>query len=550
MPDLKTLLASYDLAFLRDIAELWGIELQAAERRTALVELAKAMGSRQLFEEIFASLHPSVTSAIMDLGGLDGKMPWQAFEHAYGDLHPMGPARRKREKPHRFPQNTTEKLWYMGLVGRAALRENQELSEFAFLPDEFLLWLPEPSQAKLDDGSLRQLPAWSGAKVTALPPQGDQVLDDICTLFAALRMELMEQLPRLSEKVSDYWQLLLTLTKALNLLDETGQPNENARVFLEKPRAEALRWLTQSWSQSPDFDELRLLPRLRCEGTWRHSATSPRRIILERISALPNGTWFKTQDLVDDIYQQQPDFLRSGAEYNTWIISSTGPDARLLHGFEHWQDVEGQYIRFLISELLFDMGMVQTGQLKDQPESQVFQITPWFSASLHPEGKLELPEENQPVMVGRDGKLDMTPLVPRFARYQLSRFAEWIVLRPDRFVFQLTPASLQAAAEQGLELKHLRALLRKYGKPGIPPALQKALTRWESHGLEARIEPLLVLRLAKPELLEKLRESKVASCLGEVLGPTAVLVKPGCASRVRAALWELGVLTDLSGDDE
>jgi hypothetical protein len=29
MPDLKTLLASYDLAFLRDIAELWGIELQA-----------------------------------------------------------------------------------------------------------------------------------------------------------------------------------------------------------------------------------------------------------------------------------------------------------------------------------------------------------------------------------------------------------------------------------------------------------------------------------------------------------------------------------------
>jgi hypothetical protein len=438
----------------------------------------------------------------------------------------------------------------MGLVGRVALRENQELSEFAFIPDEFLLWLPEPSQAKLDDGSLRQLAAWSGAKVIALPPQGDQVLDDICTLFAALRMELMGQLPRLTAKDADYWKLILTLTKALGLLDETGQPNENARVFLEKPRAEALRWLTQSWSQSPDFDELRLMPQLRCEGTWRHSATSPRRIVLDRLSALPSGTWFKTQDLVDDVYQHQPDFLRSGAEYNTWIISSTGPETRLLHGFEHWQDVEGQYIRFLIAEMLFDLGMVQIGQLKDQPESQVFQITPWFSASFHPEGKLELPEENQPVLVGRDGKLDMTPLVPRIARYQLSRFAEWHMLRPDRFVFQLTPASLQAAAEQGLELKHLRALLRKYGKPGIPPALQKALTRWESQGLEARIEPLLVLRLAKPDLLEKLRESKASTCLGEVLGPTAIMVKPGCASRVRAALWELGVLTDLNGDDE
>ena len=550
MPDLKTLLASYDLAFLRDIAELWGIELQAVERRTALVELANAMTSRQLFEEVFASLHPSASAALMELSRLGGKMPWQAFEHTYGDLRPMGPARRKREKPHRFPQNTTEKLWYMGLVGRAALRENQELSEFAFVPEEFLLWLPETAQAGFDEGSLRQLPAWSGAKVTALPPKSDQVLDDICTLFAALRMELVEQLPRLSTKEADYWQLLLTLTKSLDLLDQNDQPNENARVFLEKPRGEALRWLAQSWAQSQDIDELRLMPQLRCEGNWQHSATSPRRIILDRLSALPTGTWFKTQDLVDDIYQHQPDFLRSGSDYNTWIISSANPEARLLHGFEHWQDVEGQYIRFLISEVLFDLGMAQIGKLTDQPETQVFQIMPRFSKSLNPEEKLELPEENQPVLVGRDGKLEMTPLVPRIARYQLSRFGEWLTLRPDHFVFLLTPASLQAAAEQGLELKHLRALLRKYGKPGIPPALQKALNRWESRGLEARIEPLLVLRLAEPELLEKLRESQASTCLGEALGPTAVMVKPGCASRLRAALRDLGILTDLPGDGE
>lgn len=550
MPDLKTFLASYDLAFLRDIAELWGVELQAAERRAALVELAKALNSRQLFEEVFASLNPKAADALGELGRLDGKMPWQAFEHAFGELRPMGPARRKREKPHRFPQNITEQLWYMGLVGRAALRENQELGEFAFIADEFLPWLPELTQTKAGDDRLLQLQGWSSAKVTDFPPQGARVLDDLCTLFAALRMELKQQLPRLSAKEADYWQLLVTLSKKLGLLDETGQPNEKARVFLEKPRAEALRWLTQSWSQSPDFDELRLMPQLRCEGTWQHSAIKPRRIILDRLAALPSGTWFKIQDLVDAIYQHQPDFLRSGAEYNTWIISSAEPSAGLLHGFEHWQDVEGQYIRFLIEEVLLDLGMAKIGQLKDQPTSPVFQLTPWFSKLLNPEEQLELPEENELVLVGRDGKLEMTSLVPRIARYQLSRFTEWHTLQPDRFVFQLSPGSLQVAAEQGLELKHLRALLRKYGKPGIPPALQKALTRWESQGLEARIEPLLVLRLAEPELLEKLRESKASSCLGDVLGPTAVMVKPGCASRVRAALWELGVLTDLSGDEE
>ena len=550
MPDLKTLLSSNDLAFLRDIAELWGIELQAVERRTILVELAKAMTSKDLFDEVFSSLPPSAVDALINLGTTGGRMPWQAFEHAYGELRPMGPARRKREKPHRFPQNTAEKLWYLGLVGRAALRENQDLSEFAFIPDEFLAWLPEPDQAKDERTTVRQLPTWSSSKVTALPPHGDLVLDDICTLFAALRMELVDQLPRLSAKDASYWQLLRTLVKTLNLLDETGQPNENARVFLERPRGEALRWLVQSWAQCLEFDELCLVPQLRCEGNWQHATIAPRRTILDRLGALPTDTWFKTQDLIDDIYQYQPDFLRSGADYNTWIISSTDPDARLLHGFEHWQDVEGQYIRFLIEEMLVDLGMVQTGQLTNQPESQVFQIMPLFSKSLNPGEKLELPEENQPVLVGRDGKLEMTPLVPRIARYQLSRFAEWRSLRPDRFVFQLTPASLQAAAEQGLELKHLRTLLRKYGKPGIPPGLQKALTRWESHGVEARIEPLLVLRLAEPELLGKLRESKASGCLGETLGPTAVLVKPGCGSRVRAALRELGILTDLPGEDE
>jgi len=550
MPDLKTLLASYDLAFLRDIAELWGIELQSAERRPALIELASALTSKSLFDEVFASLPPSAAAVLTDLSALGGKMAWQAFERAYGELRPMGPARRKREKPHRFPQNAAEKLWYMGLVGRAALRLDQDLSEVAFIPDEFLAWLPETSEANIENPIALQLPAWSSAKVTAFPHHADQVLDDICTLFAALRMELTEQLPRLSAKEAGYWHLLLTLTDTLNLLDENGQPNENARVFLEKPRGEALKWLAQNWAQNRELDELCLVPQIRCEGNWQHSATTPRRVILDTLGKLPTKTWFTLQDFVDDIQHHQPDFLRSGTEYNTWIISSSDQDARLLHGFDHWQDVEGQYIRFLITELLTDLGMIQTGQLSDQPDSQVFQITPWFSKLLNLDERLDLPEENQRVLVGGDGKLEMTPLVPRIARYQLSRFAEWRALRQERFVYQLTPTSLQAAAGQGLELKHLRALLRKYGNTGIPPALQKALTRWESHGLEARIEPLLVLRLAEPELLEKLRESKASGCLGEALGPTTVLVKPGCGGRVRAALRDLGILTDLPGDGE
>jgi hypothetical protein len=57
------------------------------------------------------------------------------------------PAPKARKTPS-LSANTAEKLWYLGLVGRAALRENQDLSEFAFIPDEFLDWLPESSKPK------------------------------------------------------------------------------------------------------------------------------------------------------------------------------------------------------------------------------------------------------------------------------------------------------------------------------------------------------------------------------------------------------------------
>jgi hypothetical protein len=275
----------------------------------------------------------------------------------------------------------------MGLVGRAALRENQELSEFAFVPDEFLLWLPETTQAKIDEGSLRQLPAWSGAKVTALPPQSDQVLDDICTLFAALRMELVGQLPRLSTKEADYWQLLLTLTKSLDLLDQNDQPNENARVFLEKPRGEALRWLAQSWAQSQDIDELRLMPQLRCEGNWQHSATSPRRIILDRLSALTTGTWFKTQDLVDDIYQHHRTFC--AAVQTTTPGSSAAPTPKpvccmVLNTGRTWK---ARISVFSSRKCSLIWACCKNGQLTDHLKSQVFQITPRFFRIAQPGGK-------------------------------------------------------------------------------------------------------------------------------------------------------------------
>jgi hypothetical protein len=95
----------------------------------------------------------------------------------------------------------------------------------------------------------------------------------------------------------------------------------------------------------------------------------------------------------------------------------------------------------------------------------------------------------------------------------------------------------------------LLTLLRR-GNVAIPPILLKALERWEEQGSQARLEQLMVLRVSRPEILQELRASRAARFLGELLGPTAVIVKEGAGEKVLAALAELGYLGEARLADE
>jgi hypothetical protein len=135
-------------------------------------------------------------------------------------------------------------------------------------------------------------------------------------------------------------------------------------------------------------------------------------------------------------------------------------------------------------------------------------------------------------------------LAPRSVRYQAARFCVWDGLAGDDYHYHLTPSSLERARRQGLGVHHLLALLRRHAKT-VPPTLVKALEGWEAYGSQARLERLSVLRVNHPEILQALRSSRAARFLGEVLGPEVVVVKPGAAEKVLAALAELGYLGEV-----
>ncbi len=93
-------------------------------------------------------------------------------------------------------------------------------------------------------------------------------------------------------------------------------------------------------------------------------------------------------------------------------------------------------------------------------------------------------------------------------------------------------------------MEQLLSLLAKHSNEKIPPAMVKALKRWDANGTEARIQSHAVLRVSRPEVLEELRKSRASRFLGEILGPTTVIVKDGAQSKVLEVLAEIGLLAE------
>ena len=195
--------------------------------------------------------------------------------------------------------------------------------------------------------------------------------------------------------------------------------------------------------------------------------------------------------------------------------------------------MDGALIKYFITNILHWLGQVDLSIAEGATEATAFRVSSFENKK----------EERGKIAVTSSGKISIPRDAPRVVRYQVSRFCEWAESKGDDFRYRISTSSLAKAKEQGLKIEHLLPLLAKHSA-GIPPSLVKALKRWEVSGTEARAETQVVLRLSKPEILEELRKSKAAKYLGEVLSPTAVVVKGGAIQKVLEALTELGLLAE------
>jgi hypothetical protein len=457
----------------------------------------------------------------------------------------MGPGRRDREKPYLDPFSTSEILWYRALAARAFFDTDSGPKEFAFIPEDLLRLLPSIAGA-LDFRLSRPASSKECAHVRKVD---GRILDQATTLLASIRLSFDEE--RIDE-IGEDWDIppgtLSSLLKAAGILDAEGEIlAEETRTFLEASRGDALVRLADAWIDSREHNDLHLMPHVRAEGEWQNDPHQSRHTILDLLGRLDKETWWSLPAFISAMHTNKPDFQRPAGDYDTWYLRDVHTGV-YLRGFEHWRAVDGAYLRYLVTGPLHWLGLMDLAAPDKDSPPIAFRFSSWMESLLSGQPPADIPLEGEKLSVDSQGQVLLPPLAPRALRYQIARFCEWAGKKRDQHAYRITSASLSRAQKQGLQVAHLLTLLRKNASAPLPPNFTQALERWKQHGAQVEFESVMVLRTKHPQVLEKLRASRAARFLGDPLGPTTVVVKPGAWEKVVAALVEMGYLSEMEGE--
>lgn len=552
MPDFEESLAGKDYGYLRIIAEMWDLDLKSGDLRSAIQELVGGIIQKPRVLEMEASLPEDSISALRELHAHGGRLPWQQFVRAQGALREMGPGRRDREKPFRSPVSTTEVLYYRAMIQRGIFDTERGPIEFAYIPDDLLGMLSFAQEDPPFDPGRRAKIKEIGELLLA----GDQILDHACTLLAGLRIPLGQ------DEFQRHWQFgedwpyplqpedLKILLYSLGIIDNAcGTKPEKVRDYLEMDRNQALFQLAIAWMETPEYDDLRRMPGIKIEGEWRNNPLQTKKFILDLMRKVTAGEWWNLATLIETVHEEQPEFQRSAGEYDSWYIRDVQTD-EYLRGFKHWDRIDGALLHYVIAGPLFWLGMVELAfappKMGDlQQYISAFRVTGTGSALLRGESPENGVLESERFQIRSDGQIRVPVLASRPARYQVARFCHWEKQKEEDYYYRITPESLSRAARQGLKVSHLLSILANHADV-VPPGLERTLQRWEQRGAEAYFEQVTILRVGHPEIIQSLRKTKAARFLGNPLGPTAIVIKPGSITKLRSTLAEMGFLAQIN----
>ena len=565
MRPLHQCLIDTELARLQAIARVWDVELTTNRQRDAAAQLAAAMATPEAIANAWHALPDDQRRALGTLLAGGGRMPLRVFTRQWGEVRAMGPGRLEREQPWQKPVSTAEGLWYSGFISRAFEQAAEGAYEVVFVPPELRAHLPLPS---IPPPTIALKPASAPAAVHSA---GEALLDDVCTLLAYLQNERLRPHPaggwpahheaRLARRLRDADPARLTFLR--HLAQHLGWLRVTESGHLRPDPGPAADWLQSStgqqrtalaygWRDDPTWNDLFHVPTLRPEetGAWRNDPLLARQAIIRHLQQCRPQTWYALDHFVAAVKQAEPDFQRPDGDYTSWYIRDVATGA-YLSGFESWDGVEGALIRYLIAGPLAWLGLADLGATAPGGTPAAFRLSQAGAAFL---GLAEPSPEPAPASLTIQP--DFTILAPsarRYERFQLARVADWVrtgdPLAPA--VYRLTPTSLERARRQGIPVARVLEFLSRVTSAPVPRFVEAALTRWDTRGVEARLEQAVLLRLSSEELMAEIKSSpRTQRFIQEQVGPATALVRQRDWPRLIAALGEMGLLPEVTDLEE
>ena len=525
MQTLAQTLQDHDRGHLKVVADLWGLELPNDPQPKTIQILSDAMLDQT--PEILETLPGGALRALERILVSGGRLPIEALVRQFGPLREMGPGKRDRLQPWKEPASPLEMLWYRGLMSKAFADSDGGPQEFGFVPDDLLDRIPAVSEPEI-----RALgePAPTPKKIIQ---SHSFAVDDATTVLAAHR--------RAGSLDHEWVNNFLLQPKSLALIEgllDTANVLGSAkkiRDFLQLSDDEAMEFLRDSWKDSAKWNDLAQTPDLSSPtGEWPNDSLTGRRAALDLLDRVPANTWWSLPGFVDSVYEEDPGFMRQPGGFESWYLQSI-KDGGSLHGFEAWREVEGRYLRYLITGPMLWLGMIEVSQ-----DHSAFRFIEALSSEPSPrEGK---------AAAGLDGRIRVARDADRTLRYQVARLCSWERMAQGAYHYRLTARSIKGAESQGLTSAHAHKVLSEIP---APEGMLKAVERWGRKGSEATMERQTILLVDDPGILKMLSEDKTARrYLGEQLGPISVIVEVGRWQKLQESALRLGLLIESPQRDE
>ncbi len=539
MLNIASTLNGQDLGFLKIVANGWGIDIKAPDAYTARNKLIAEMINPETIKEIYDSFPENVHSAFDELLDNEGRIPWAKFTREYGEIQVMGYAKRDRERPDLHPVTPTEYLWYRAFIGRAFLSSENEPQEYAFIPEEIYSNLsPLYIQKRQIPGRLA-----SSKEIQVISKSSDRILDESCTLLAVLRNEF--DLDIYQNYFNIPTKFILDILEEMKLVSENGNLDpELIRIFLESTREESITRMVTTWLESNQINELSFLTTLFFDGNLDRNHKMARQFLIDQLFLVPNNQWWHIDSFITYIHQTNPDFQRPAGNYDTWFIKKSDSD-EYLNGFNHWNEVDGAFLRLMITGPLYWLGLVDLGYISSDDNVTAFKLNEIGGDLLSRQQLQPCKSEEGKITIDSYGKIIFPDRFERAIRYQVSRFTDWDGKSNNSYIYSISPSSLNRAKEQGLKVVQFLRLMQSVLSHPFPPKLKTALELWDNSGTKAYFSNATLLHIDEPTIIDALQSSQVKKFILAVLNSNTVAVEPNAVEQVRKALLELGYLSEI-----